>query len=139
MLTTRHKNSLTLIDILDHFFDNSICCDNASDSPVKTPVHDIIENDKEYIVEMLLAGVKGEDVSIDIEKDEMTIKAERKEVKDLRYNRKQSYFGKYERLIYLSEDADVDNIQASLEDGILKIIVPKTKDVKTVKKSIVIK
>ncbi|MFA5366404.1 MAG: Hsp20/alpha crystallin family protein [Dehalococcoidia bacterium] len=139
MLAIRHKNSPTLIDILDHFFSNPTCCDTDTDLPVKTPVHDIIENDKEYVVEMLLAGVKKDDITIDVEKDAIIIKAERKEVKDLKYNRKQSYFGKYERVIYLSDDADVENILASMEDGILKITVPKTKDVKTVKKSIEIK
>jgi HSP20 family protein len=139
MLAIRHKGTPTLIDILDQLFDNPACCSNNSNLPVKTPVHDIIENDKEYIVEMLLAGVKKDDIKIDIEKDAIIIKAERKEVKDLKYNRKQSYFGKYERVIYLADDSDVDNIEASMEDGILKIVVPKTKDVKTVKKSIVIK
>jgi HSP20 family protein len=63
-------------------------------SMVKTPVHDVIENDKEYQVELLLAGVKKEDISIDIEKDVLTIKAERKENKDLKYNRKETFFGK---------------------------------------------
>jgi HSP20 family protein len=134
MLMMRHKTP-TIVDILENFFDIS----TDSNPLVKTPVHDIIENDKEYIVEMLLAGVKKDDISINIEKDAMIIKAERKELKDLKYNRKQSYFGKYERLIYLADDANVENIQASMENGVLKIVIPKTTDIKTVKKSIAIK
>ena len=134
MLMMRHKTP-TIVDVLENFFDIS----TDSNPLVKTPVHDIIENDKEYIVEMLLAGVKKDDISINIEKDAMIIKAERKELKDLKYNRKQSYFGKYERLIYLADDANVENIQASMENGVLKIVIPKTTDIKTVKKSIAIK
>jgi HSP20 family protein len=134
MLMMRHKTP-TIVDILENFFNIS----TDSNPLIKTPVHDIIENDKEYIVEMLLAGVKKDDISINIEKDAMIIKAERKELKDLKYNRKQSYFGKYERLIYLADDANVENIQASMENGVLKIVIPKTTDIKTVKKSIAIK
>lgn len=107
---------------------------------IKTPKHDVIENKKEFIVELLLAGVKKEDISINIEKDILTIKAERKEVKDLKYNRKETYFGKYERLFVLPESVDTDKIEASLSDGILKVIVPKLEgDATAIKKTIEIK
>jgi HSP20 family protein len=85
---------------------------------------------------MLLAGVKKENISIDVEKDKLIIKAERKETKDLKYNRKQTYFGKYERLFVLPDNADSDNISATMEDGVLNINIPKSKDVKTIKKTI---
>jgi HSP20 family protein len=104
---------------------------------VKTPIHDVIENEKEFQVEMLLAGLKKEDISIDVEKDVLRIKAERKEVKDLKYNRKETYFGKYERTFVLPENVDKENINASLVDGILKIVVPKLQgDTKLSKKAI---
>jgi HSP20 family protein len=142
MLAIRHKSSPTLIDILDQLFNDPACCDPAAsccDPSAKTPVHDVIENDKEYGIEMLLAGVKKDDISIEVVKDKLVVKAERKEVKDLKYNRKQTYYGKYERLFLLPDDADAENINASMEDGVLKITVPKTKDVKSTKKAIEIK
>lgn len=109
----------------------------TTNSLVKTPVHDVIENEKEFQIEMLLAGLKKEDIHIDVEKDVLTIKAERKEVKDLKYNRKETYFGKYERSFILPDNADRDNIGASLVDGILKVVVPKLDgDVKLSKKAI---
>jgi HSP20 family protein len=104
------------------------------------PVYDIVENEKEFAVEMQLAGIKKEDITLDIDKDVLTIRAERKEVKDLKYNRKQSFTGTYQRSFTLPEIADVDNINASLEDGILKIIVPKLEEVtKLSKRAIEIK
>lgn len=106
----------------------------------KTPVHDVIENDNEYQIDLLLAGVKKEDISIDVEKDVLTIKAERKEIKDVKYNRKETFFGKYERSFILPDDVDKDKIDASLVDGILKVIVPKLADnPKLSKKAIEIK
>jgi HSP20 family protein len=142
MLAITNKNLpfSIITDIFDDLFDLPSCCDTSCCDPTaKTPVHDVIENDNEYIIEMLLAGVKKEDISIDIKKDKLILKAERKEIKDLKYNRKQTYFGKYERLFILPDNADIDNIEASMDNGILKIIILKTKDIKLNKKAIEIK
>jgi HSP20 family protein len=110
------------------------------DLETKTPIHDIIETDNEFQVEALLAGVKKEDISIDVDKNMLIIKAERKEIKDIQYNRKETYFGKYERSFKLPDNVDKENISASLVDGILKITIPKIEiDTKLSRKSIEIK
>jgi len=132
----RNYPSINLLDSLFEDFFNF----PTTDSLMKTPIHDIIENDKEFQVELLLAGVKKEDISIDVEKDMLIIKAERKEVKDIQYNRKETYFGKYERSFKLPDNVDIKNIDASLNDGILKLIIPKIEvDAKALKKAIEIK
>jgi HSP20 family protein len=122
-------------DIIDELC-SPACCTPG----VKYPVHDIIENDNEYIIEALLAGVKKEDISIEVENDVMVVKAERKETKNLNYNRKETYFGKYERMFKLPEGIDRENIQSSMDNGVLKIVVPKlVDDTKLSKKKIEIK
>jgi HSP20 family protein len=127
------------VNLLDSLFEDLFDFP-AIDSGVKTPIHDVIENDKEFQIELLLAGVKKEDISIDIERDVLIIKAERKEIKDIQYNRKQTYFGKYERSFNLPDNVDKDNIDASLVDGILKVIIPKVEiDTKLSKIAIEIK
>jgi len=109
MLQSRYpRPSVTLLDVLFDFDD--LFETPKTNSSVKTPIHDVIENDKEFQVEMLLAGVKKDDISIDVNDDVLKIKAERKETKDLKYNRKESYFGKYERSFILSENIKKDNI-----------------------------
>ena len=118
------RRNYPTINLLDSLFENLFDYPKI-DSGIKTPLHDVIENDKEFRVEMLLAGVKKEDISIDVEKDVLTIKAERKEVNDIQYNRKQTYFGKYERTFNLPDNVNAKNIDASLDDGILKLIIPK--------------
>lgn len=112
---------------------------NEEENKFKTPVHDIIENDNEYLIEMLLAGVKKEDVSLEVEGDELTIKAERKENKDIKYNRKQSYFGKYKRMFVLPDEVNKENIDASLSDGVLSIKIPKAESKKLIKSTIEVK
>lgn len=96
---------------------------NASNN--KCPIHDVIEDDDKFTIELILAGIKKEDVAIDIEKNRLLIKAERKSNNDLKYNRKESYFGKYERNFILPDNVDKENIDASFSDGILTITVPK--------------
>ena len=103
---------------------------------VKTPVHDTIETDKEYIIEILLGGVERKNISIDVEEDELVIKAERKPDETLKYNKKQTYFGNYEKSFILPDNVDVEKINASLSDGILKITIPKIEDPKKLSKSI---
>jgi len=133
------RRNYPTINLLDSFFDDLFNYP-AINSEVKSPIHDVIENDKEFQVEMLLAGVQKEDISINVEKDVLIIKAERKEIKDIQYNRKQTYFGKYERQFNLPDNVDTENIDASLNDGILKLIIPKIEvDAKALKKAIEIK
>ena len=133
MLTKRHTSpSINLFhSIFDDLFDFPVM-----DSMIKTPVHDVIVNDKEFQVELLLAGLKKEDITIDIERDMLMIKAERKEVKDLKYNRKETYFGKYERSFKLPDNVDKENISASLNDGVLNVVIPKLEDAKLSKRKI---
>jgi len=139
MLPIRFRTTSPSIFDLEDFF-NDFLTINTDNSLSKVPIHDVIETDKEFIVETMLAGVKKEDINVDIENDVLTIKAERKEVKDLKYNRKESFFGKYERSFKLPEGIDRENIQASLEEGMLKLVVPKLGDSeKLSKKSIEIK
>lgn len=103
------------------------------------PIHDVIENENEYIIDMQLAGIKKEDIKIDIDKDIVTIKAERKENKELNYNRKQSFTGTYQKSFNLPDNVDIDKIDASLADGILSIKIPKLETQKITKKVIEIK
>jgi HSP20 family protein len=128
------------ISLLNALFDFEDLFEIPKNPLIKVPIHDVIENEKDYQVELLLAGVKKEDVKVDVDNDVLTIKAERKEVKDLKYNRKETYFGKYERSFVLPDNVDKENIDASLVDGVLKVIIPKLeKDTKLSKKAIEIK
>jgi HSP20 family protein len=95
------------------------------DGDTKPPIHDVIENDKEFIIEAMMAGVKKEDVSIEIVNDVLVLKAERKSVKDLNYNRKESFFGTYQRYFKLIDTADIEKITATLIDGVLRVVIPK--------------
>lgn len=135
MLPIRRNYSTDLIDMFDLF----LSANPFDDTSIKCPIHDIIETDTEYVIEAMLAGVKKEDVTVDVNERRLSIEAERKEVKDLKYNRKESFTGKYKRSFIIPNDADIDNISANLEDGVLTVKVPKLSEPKETKKKIEIK
>ena len=119
------KPTIDLFNYLfDDMFNTSSPLSNIS-TYTKSPPYDIIENDKEYAIEIPLAGVKKEEVSIDVENNFLTIRAERKEKKDINYYKKQSYFGMYEKSMVLPDNVNSNDIAASMNDGILKITIPK--------------
>ena len=123
-------DELSIFDWADSF----VSCDDsktneAPKSYTKIPFYDVIETDDELLINMSLAGVKKENVSIETEKDVMTVKAERIENKEVaKYNHKEIYYGQYEKKFNLPEYVDSKNITATMEDGILKIQVPKQKE-----------
>lgn len=133
------KRSHYLPNFLEDFFDNDDFFKFPAfnfDSSIQCPIHDVIENEKEFIVEAMLAGIKKEDVLVDVNARRLSIEATRKEVKDLKYNRKESFTGKYKRSFILPDNADADNITASMEDGVLTVIIPKLDNPKEAKKKI---
>jgi HSP20 family protein len=142
-IKTDNASAKVFFDIFADLFNEPIIITDPTcnaNCGCRTPVHDVIENDTSYVIQVTLPGIKKEDTSLDIEKDMLIVKAERKENKDWKYNRKEIFYGKYERSFLLPDDADRDNIDATFTDGILSITVPKIVDAaKLVKKKVVIK
>ncbi|MBN2796279.1 MAG: Hsp20 family protein [Clostridia bacterium] len=88
---------------------------------------DVSENDKAYLVEAEVPGIKRDQITIDVEKDVLVIKVEKEVVNEeekKNYIRKERHSSSMQRALRF-EAADFENIQAKLEDGILKVIVPK--------------
>lgn len=105
------------------------------------PVVNTREGEFAYHVDVDLPGVKKEDIKVDINKNILTISGERKtkdEIKQEDYYKIETYFGKFSRSFTLPENADVENIEAKSDNGVLEVVIPKLKDDIT-KKSIEIK
>ena len=93
-----------------------------------TPAVNEKVDEKGYYLEVDLPGVKKEDIDISVNDGILTISGERKfEKKEEKenYTRIESFFGRFERSFKLPPDADLDNIEAKYEDGVLKIFIPK--------------
>ncbi len=90
---------------------------------------DIKKQDGNYILEAELPGFKKEDISIDIDKDCLTISAEHKseeneDDKDKGFIRRERYYGSYSRSFNI-KGIDADAISASYNDGVLTLTMPE--------------
>jgi len=112
------------INLLDSFFEDLFEFPTFNELAVRNPLHDTIENEKEFQVELALAGVKKEDISMNVENGILSIKAERKS-SEQKFNTKQTFYGKYEKSFTLPESVDEEKIQAAFENGMLKLSIPK--------------
>ena len=119
---------------LDDIFDNFVTT-NRNDMKC-----DIYEKEGNYHIEMDIPGYNKNDISIEVKDGYLTVTAEKKEeenVEEKNYIKRERIYGKYQRSFYLG-DLDTDNVDASFNDGTLKIVVPK-KEVIENKKTIEIK
>ncbi len=95
---------------------------------------DIKDNGDSYTLEADLPGVKKEDIKLDLTDNVLTINAERHseyEEKDKKgnYVRCERSYGSYQRS-FDTTGIDTDNIEAEFVDGVLKLTLPKVKEVK---------
>lgn len=88
---------------------------------------DIEEKDDKYVVEAEVPGVKKEEIKINIDEGRLTIGIEREEKKEeegKNYLHRERTYSSTSRCVYLG-DLDEDKINAKLEEGVLKIELPK--------------
>ena len=98
------------------------------------PAIDVSEKEGFYLVKAELPGVARENLDVTINDGVLTINAESKEEKkderDDRVIRQERYYGKFVRSLRLGSDIDEGRIEAQYEDGVLKLSLPKTAEVK---------
>jgi HSP20 family protein len=99
------------------------------DGAVWSPLVDVEETDDAWVVEADLPGVKREDVNVEVRGNELIISGEIKERERkgiLRRRTRRS--GQFEYRVTLPGGADPGGIDASLDDGVLKVRVPKPEE-----------
>jgi len=117
---------------MNEFFNNEV--------KTTLPTANIVENEKDYQVELAVPGYNKKDFSIQLNENVLTIKAETKNEKEEtksngQFTRKEHYYASFERHFTLPDTIKVENIEASYENGLLKITLPKKdeKEIETTK------
>lgn len=101
---------------------------NGGEMQQWTPVADISETDKEYVVKAEIPGVKPGDIKVTLDKGVLSIEGERKvekEDKGEKSHRVERFYGSFSRSFTLPEDAQSEAIRAEGKDGVLTVRVPK--------------
>ncbi|MDG3583582.1 Hsp20/alpha crystallin family protein [Galbibacter pacificus] len=133
MSLVRRNNSL-----FPSFFDEVLKPDwfggieNFSSS---VPAVNIKEEDNKFSLEVAAPGMKKEDFNVEIDKNILTVSADVKkesEEKDskenARYSRKEFSYTSFKRIFTLPETVDSDKINATYEDGVLVLALPKKEE-----------
>jgi len=96
-----------------------------------TPLVDIEEQDDAYAIEAEVPGVKREDVNIEVVGNELEITGEIKE-KERKgaLRRRTRRVGRFEYRVRLPDQVDAAKIEASLDEGVLTVRVPKAERAK---------
>lgn len=98
-----------------------------------SPLVDITEDDKEYLVKAEVPEMKKEEIKISVHDDVLSISGERKyekEEKGKKYHRVERAYGSFMRSFTLPEDADGSKVNAEYKDGVLQIHLPKSEKAK---------
>lgn len=99
------------------------------------PATDILEEKNQYIICADIPGINKDALCITMENNILTIKGERKEEKQFSseqndYVRQERTHGVFYRRFALPENASSEKIIASINNGVLKILVPKKESAK---------
>jgi len=119
IMLLKYYNKPFSLDLFESIFNDELF------KPSITPEYDIVEDDEQFGLEFMLPGFKKEDVSIDVDDRVLTVKGERTAQEETIFNRKGSFYGKFEKSFTLPEEVLADEISASFEDGILTLEIPK--------------
>ena len=102
------------------------------------PAINVMENDKKYIMELAAPGMCKDDFKIHLNKDGNLViemeqvteccckdKDQEKEKKECRFLRKEFCYSKFNQTLLLPDNADKENIDAHVNNGILTVVIPK--------------
>lgn len=116
-----------LPDVFNDLFDtNWMVKTNAT-----APAINVIETEKEYKVEVAAPGMTKEDFNIKIDEDnQLVVTMEKKqeykeENKESRYLRREFSYTKFQQTMLLPDNVEKEMIEASVENGVLTVNIPK--------------
>jgi HSP20 family protein len=90
---------------------------------------DVKETDKTYTVHADIPGVSKDDIQVDLNGDQVSIRAEVKRAKEQKEGEKvlhsERYYGMVSRSFTLPTDVDAQGAIANYKDGVLELTLPK--------------
>jgi HSP20 family protein len=116
-----------MLSLFDEFFNRALD-EESTDENFRAMAMDIVEHDKEYEIMANLPGFKKDNVKISIHDNQLLVEAtcdQKKEDRQGTMYRCERYSGSYRRNLLLPENADFNKISAKMEDGILRLVIPK--------------
>lgn len=129
------NDMISLRDMMDRLFEDSFVRTRSGSMLAHTGdlAVDLVETKDDVVVKATLPGVKPEDVELTITGETLSIRGEtkeEKETKDENYIRRERRYGSFSRSIQLPAGLQTDKAEASFENGVLTLKLPKSEQVK---------
>lgn len=89
---------------------------------------DVYQTDDEIIIKSTLAGVSADDLEINVTRESVTIKGERRreeKISEKDYFYQECFWGTFSRSVILPQEIDPEHANASIKNGILTLKLPK--------------
>jgi HSP20 family protein len=121
---------------------NRLFSDLRSSSPYReeetaqghvVPPVDIYETEDSLVFKAEIPGVTKEDILVEVKDNTMTLRGEKKFVKEVKeegYHRVERAYGTFQRAFTLPGMVEQDKVKAKFKDGILEIVLPKAEKAK---------
>lgn len=96
---------------------------------MRAPEADVVEGESEIRVMVELPGMKPEDIELDLENNVLTISGEKREERQEErdtWHLSERRYGKFSRSFVLPRDLEQEKIQASFQEGVLSVTIPKS-------------
>lgn len=128
---------LTLREAMNQLFDDALIgsareAESGGLSGLAPPL-DVSEDEDGYLVSVSLPGFKPDDVEVTVDRGTLTIRGELRrdeEIKDEAYLYRERSFGRFARSITLPDQVQADAAEASFQDGVLRLRLPKAEELK---------
>jgi HSP20 family protein len=97
------------------------------------PAADVVAGDGDLVLTMDLPGLAPEDLTIEVQDDYLTVRGERPQPEVPEGGalvHAERPFGAFERVIGVPEGVDADGVTATMDRGVLTLVVPKPEQMK---------
>jgi len=126
-------------DVFDSLLNDSFLGDKLSS---RVPAVNIAETENEFHIELAAPGLKKEDFKINLDKNVLSVSAEKKAEnveEGKRYSKKEYSYNSFVRSFTLPETVDYSKIEAAYTDGVLTLSIAKKEEAKIQSREIAVK
>ena len=121
--------------VFDQFFNREFHPLFGNELQSTLPHVNILEDETGFHIELAAPGLAKEDLKIDLDKQVLTVSAEKKataEDKKPNYLKREFSYQTFKRSFNVPENVDTTGVKASFENGVLKVVLPKKEKDNTV-------
>jgi HSP20 family protein len=125
--------SLSLRGAMDRLLEDAFVPSLATTDGRRWPAMDIRDTPEAFVVEAAVPGIKPDEVEITVQNQTLTIRGEVKEEAETQrgeYLYRERSFGRFSRQVQFPSRVDADKAEASFDNGILRLTVPKAEETK---------